>query len=90
MPLPGIWTTSLLWMPYMSLQGVLDGFDAYDRVIREVGAAEGVVLVEGEEQIPGDDEHFADSVHFTDAGCRLQADRVLAALLASPQLAWLR
>ena len=83
-------STSLLWMPYMSLQGVLDGFDAYDRVIREVGAAEGVVLVEGEEQIPGDDEHFADSVHFTDAGCRLQADRVLAALLASPQLAWLR
>jgi lysophospholipase L1-like esterase len=83
-------TTSLLWMPYMSLQGVLDGFDAYDRVIREVGAAEGVLLVEGEEQIPGDDEHFADSVHLTDAGCRLQADRVVAALLASPQLDWLK
>ena len=83
-------TTSLLWMPYMSLQGVLDGFDAYDRVIREVGAAEDVILVEGEDSIPGDDEHFADSVHFTDAGCRLQAERVLAALLASPRLDWLR
>ena len=83
-------TTSLLWMPYMSVPGVLDGFDAYNRVLREVAAAEDVILVEGEDAIPGDDAHFADSVHFTDAGCRLQAERVLAALLASPRLDWLR
>jgi lysophospholipase L1-like esterase len=83
-------TTSLLWMPYMSLPGVLDGFDAYNRVIREVAAAEDVILVEGEDGVPGDDIHFADSVHFTDAGCRLQAERVLAAMLSSPRLDWLR
>lgn len=83
-------TTSLLWMPYMSLEGVLDGFDAFNRVIREVAAETGAVLVEGEQAIPGDAQYFADSVHFTDAGCRLQAARVLEALAASPQLDWLR
>ncbi len=83
-------TTSLLWMPYMSVDGVLDGFDALNRVIREVAAAEGCVLVDGEHAIPGDAEHFADSVHFTDSGCRAQAERVLAALLAAPELDWVR
>ena len=81
--------TSLFWMPYMSLPGILDGFDAHNRVIREVAAATACVLVEGEDLIPDDDEHFTDSVHFTDAGCERQAGRVLSALLAAPQLFWL-
>jgi lysophospholipase L1-like esterase len=82
--------TSLLWMPYMSLGGVLDGFDAWNRAVRRVAQEQGCVLVEGEDGIPGDRAHFADSVHFTDEGCRLQAQRVLEVLLVTPQLAWLR
>ncbi|MGQ0554106.1 MAG: SGNH/GDSL hydrolase family protein [Planctomycetota bacterium] len=77
--------TSLMWMPYMSLAGVLDGFDAHNRVIREVAAEMGALLVEGETAVPGDEEHFADSVHLTDAGCALLAERVLATLLAAPE-----
>lgn len=80
-------TTSLLWMPYMTVDGVLDAFAELNAVIREVAAAEGCVLVEGEDAIPGDAQHFADSVHFTDAGCRAQAGRVLAAL--EGRLGWL-
>jgi lysophospholipase L1-like esterase len=68
--------TSLYYMPYMSLQGLLDGFDEYNRVIREVAKKRGAVLVEGEDEIPGDSVHFVDSVHFTDAGSRRMANRV--------------
>jgi lysophospholipase L1-like esterase len=73
-------STSLLYMPYMSIGGLLRGFAAYNRVIRDVAAAKGVVLVDGEESIPGDGAHFNDSVHFTDAGCKKQAERVSAVI----------
>ncbi len=69
--------TSLLYMPYMSTDGLLRGFEAYNRVIRDVAAAEGVVLVDGEDSIPADDPHFNDSVHFPDAGSAKQAQRVI-------------
>jgi lysophospholipase L1-like esterase len=72
--------TSLLYMPYMSTDGLLRGFEAYNRVIREVATAEGVVLVDGEDSIPADDQHFNDSVHFTDAGSAKQAQRVIERL----------
>lgn len=79
--------SSLYYMPYMSIEGLLAGFEAYNRVIREVAATTGAVLVEGEDLIPGDDEHFADSVHLTDEGCALQARRVLEVLTRSPDVA---
>lgn len=77
--------SSRYYMPYLSVETILDGFDAYNRVIREEARRLGTVLVEGEDTIPGDAAHFADSVHFTDAGCALQAERVLRALEASPR-----
>ena len=79
--------SSLYYMPYMSIEGLLAGFEAYNAVIRQVAADTGALLVEGEGRIPGDDEHFADSVHLTDAGCALQAERVLDVLTRSPQVA---
>lgn len=77
--------TSLFYMPYMTLDGLLDSFDAYNRVIVEVAARHHAVLVDGHDSIPGDREHFNDSVHFTDAGSRAMADRVTRALAASPR-----
>lgn len=78
--------TSLLYMPYMSIDGLLEGFAAYNRAIREVGTASGVLLVEGENDIPPDLTHFKDSVHFTDQGCEFMANRVLRRLVEHPPL----
>jgi lysophospholipase L1-like esterase len=76
--------SSLYYMPYMSLQGLLDGFAQYNQVIRDVARETGAILIEGENDIPGDDAYFNDSVHFTDAGSAAMARRIEAALKAAP------
>jgi len=78
--------THAYYMPYISHGAVVQGFAAYNRAIVDVAAAQGALLIEGEDAIPADRTHFADSVHFTDAGCALQAQRVAAGLLAAPCL----
>ena len=77
--------TSLYYMPYMSIEGLLDGFAAYNQAIREVAAETGALLIEGEQAIPGDALHFTDSVHFTDRGSAALARAVTDALVGSPQ-----
>lgn len=81
--------TSSYYMPYMTSERTLAGFEAYNAVIREVAATYGALLVEGEETIPSDAAHFTDSVHFTDLGSQAQAARVSQALLASDRFATL-
>ena len=76
--------TSLYYMPYMTPALLLDGFDEYNRVIREVARKNDTQLIDVSNVIPGDDAHFADSVHFTDAGCRVMAERVVEALASAP------
>ena len=78
-------TSSLYYAPYMSVPGLLDGWDAYNAAIRRAAAATGSILIDGDEAIPGDDVHFADSVHFLNPGSKRMADRVTKALLASPE-----
>lgn len=75
--------TSLYYMPYMSVEGILQGFEEYNRVIRQVARETGAVLVDGEDAIPGTDEYFSDSVHFKDAGCQRMSRRVVDTLFAS-------
>ena len=79
-------SSSLFYMPFMSVPGILEGFAEYNRVIRRVAAEKGVLVIEGENDIPGDLTHFTDSVHFTDAGSRKMAARVLTALRSSPEI----
>lgn len=76
--------TSLYYMPYMSVEGLLAGFEEYNRVIREVAVARNAVLIGSEHSIPGDPTHFADSVHFNGTGARSMAERVATALAGSP------
>ena len=78
--------TSLYYMPYMTPEGLLSGFAAYNGVIREVAAEHDALLIEAELAVPGDSEHFNDSVHFKDAGARAMADAVLEALVADPAI----
>lgn len=76
--------SALYYMPFLDVGGLLAGYAEYNRVIRAVARATGAILIEGEDSIPGDPRHFADSVHFRDPGLVLQAERVLAGLLAAP------
>jgi lysophospholipase L1-like esterase len=78
--------TSLYFMPYMSIEGLLEGSEEYNRVIREVAKDTGAILIDGDDRIPPDGIHYTDSVHFTDAGSRVMAERVAASLLGAPSL----
>jgi lysophospholipase L1-like esterase len=77
--------TSFYYMPYMTPELLLDGFDEYNRVIREVAADKGALLLDVALAVPGDKEHFNDSVHLKDKGCAVFAQAVVAGLRASPQ-----
>ena len=74
--------SSLYYMPYMTVDGLVKGFAEFNRVVREETIAAGVLLIEGEEALPATEEFFADSVHYTDAGCRLMAQRIFDGLEA--------
>ncbi len=70
----------LYYMPYMTPNTLLDSFDAYNRVIRDVAKEENAVLIEAATAIPGDDRHFVDSVHLNDRGSAVMADIVSKSL----------
>jgi lysophospholipase L1-like esterase len=77
--------TALYYMPYMNIDGLLAGYEEYNKIIRAVTEDTGALLIEGEMDIPGNDTYFYDSVHFTDAGSVLMARRVSRALLGSAE-----
>jgi len=74
----------LYYEPFMNPQGIIDAYRRYNEIVREVAAATGALLVDGEDDIPGDPAHFADTVHFTDAGSAAMAARVTRALARDP------
>lgn len=75
-----------VYMPFMSIDGLLDGYERYNSLIVEVARAQSALLIGGETLIPGDPAHFVDSVHFSDQGSRAMAKRVVDALVADPEL----
>jgi hypothetical protein len=75
--------TALYYMPYISIESLVQTYTDYNNAIRQVASASGVLLVAAEDSIPGDGEHFADSVHFTDKGSAMMARRVIPSLLES-------
>ncbi len=77
--------TSFYYMPYMTAELLLDTFDEYNRVIREVALEKDVLLLDVAAAVPGDREHFSDSVHFKDRGCAVFAEAILAELNRSPR-----
>lgn len=73
--------SSRYYAPYLSAEGAIAGFAAYNARIRELAREKDVLLVEGEDDIPADAAHYTDSVHLTDLGMVRQAERVSKALV---------
>lgn len=78
--------SALFYMPFMTFEGLLTSYEQYNRIIRDVAAETGALLIEGENEIPGTPAYFHDSVHFTEAGNKTMADRISRALAASRDL----
>jgi lysophospholipase L1-like esterase len=78
--------SALFYMPFVTPKTIIAVYARYNRIIREVAAETGALLIEGENDIPGDPAHFTDSVHFSDAGSAAMARRISTALIASPAL----
>ena len=76
--------SAVYYMPWMTIDGMVQGFEEYNRVIRDVARRTGALLIDDENRIPADEIHYNDSIHFKDAGSRVMADRVSDALLATP------
>ncbi len=74
--------SALYYMPYMTPDGLIDGFEAYNRTIRKVAKEEGATFVDAAMAVPGDAARFADSVHFKDQGAAAIARVVSAGLPA--------
>jgi hypothetical protein len=74
-------STDLFYMPYVTIDDLLDLRDEYNRVIRRVGAELGVPVIGAHLDVPGDPEHFKDSLHYTPAGSALAGRAIGTALL---------
>jgi lysophospholipase L1-like esterase len=77
--------THLYYMPYMTVDGLLNAYRDYNDIIRAVAQESGALLVSGEDEIPGNGENFVDSIHFTDRGSRAMAERTVRQLIASDE-----
>ena len=72
-------------MPYMRIDGLIDGYEQYNRIIREVARGAQIILIDEELSIPANDDTFSDSIHFNDLGSRLMAERVVRGLETSEE-----
>ena len=63
------------YMPWMSIDGLLDAMDRYNDAIIAYAKRSGVPVVDEREAIPPDAEHFADCMHLADKGNKAMANR---------------
>lgn len=77
-------SSALFYTPFVSARGLVEAYERYNQIARDVARETGALLIAGEDDIPGDPAHFVDTVHFTDAGSAAMARRVSAAL--APEL----
>lgn len=78
--------SAFFYAPFATPRLLMDGYDRYNQIMREVARETGALLIEKEHDIPGDPVHFNDTVHFTDAGSKVMAERISRELVASPRL----
>jgi hypothetical protein len=75
------------YMPWMSIDGLLDAMDTYNQAILDYAAASRLPVVDDREAVPPDAEHFSDCMHFVDKGAEAMADRFFRYLRTSDVLA---
>lgn len=71
---------SFYYMPWMSIDGMLDAMDVYNQAIVDYGASAGLTVVDDRSVIPPDAEHFSDCMHLLDKGNDVMAKRFHRAL----------
>lgn len=74
------------YMPWMSIDGMLDAMDTYNQAILDYAARTGLPVVDDREAVPPDSEHFSDAMHFLDKGAEAMADRFFRYLQGSNEL----
>jgi len=74
------------YMPWMSIDGMLDAMDTYNQAILDYAARSSVPVVDDREAVPPDAEHFSDAMHFLDKGAEAMADRFFRYLRTSDEL----
>lgn len=77
---------TLYHSPWLTCDTVLQGFEEYNQVIREVAREKGILLIDVVDSIPGDGIHFHDSVHYKDPGSELFARQAAEVLKRSGAL----
>jgi lysophospholipase L1-like esterase len=63
------------YMPWMSIDGMLDAMDVYNAAILRYAREHGLPAVDDRDAVPPDPEHYSDCMHFRDAGAEAMADR---------------
>ena len=63
------------YMPWMSIDGMLDAMDVYNGAILNYARTHDVPVVDDREAIPPDAAHYTDCMHFNDGGAEAMADR---------------
>jgi lysophospholipase L1-like esterase len=63
------------YMPWMSIDGMLDAMDVYNSAILDYGKRTGLAVVDDRNIIPPDAQHFTDCMHLADKGNEVMAER---------------
>jgi hypothetical protein len=74
------------YMPWMSIDGMLDAMDVYNKAILDYGQQKGLVVIDERSAIPPDAEHFSDCMHLLDKGNEAMAERMFKGLAKSSVL----
>jgi hypothetical protein len=68
------------YMPWMSIDGMLDAMDRYNQAILDYGRKTGTPVIDDRASIPPDSGHFTDCMHLSDKGNEAMAQRFVRGL----------
>jgi hypothetical protein len=71
------------YMPWMSIDGMLDAMDTYNQAVLDYGRRTGVTVLDDREAVPADAEHFSDCMHLLDRGAAAMADRFARGIVSA-------